>query len=148
MKLVGGLERSVIVRGPRPRHVDGARNVPRYLGLLAWQVVGCELLPAELLRRAYVHEPGPVAADGAEDVIAHCPDAGALWCLDPEFPMRVDRYPGDQLATLQLPLLAAPVEQPDRVETAQPEDPVRVRGEPVVVAAVKDHGGVVADRRS
>src|SRR5215472_10971395 len=98
MKLVGGLERSVIVRGPRPRHVDRAGNVPRYLGLLAWQVVGCELLASELLRRAHVHEPDPVAADGAEDVIAHCPDTGAFRRLDPVFPAHADRYLGDQLA--------------------------------------------------
>jgi len=148
MEFVSGLERSVVVRGPRPRHVNRTRNVPRYLSLLSRQVVRCELLPAELLWRAYVHEPGPVAADGAEDVIAHRPDAGALWRLDPVFLTWVDRYLGDQLATLQFPLLAAPVEQPDRVETAQLEDPVRIGGEPVVVAAIKDHGGVIADRRS
>ena len=57
--------------------------------------------------------------------------------------------PGDrvlgQLATVELPLLAPAVEQLDVVVAIQLEVPVRVRGEPVVVAAVEHHGVLVGD---
>ena len=50
-----------------------------------------------------------------------------------------------QLAGVELPLLAAAVEQLDVLVAVQLEVPVGVRGEPVVVAAVEDDGVVVAD---
>ena len=46
---------------------------------------------------------------------------------------------------VELPLLAATVDQLDVVVAVQLEVPVGVRGEPVVVAAVQDHRVVVAD---
>ena len=52
---------------------------------------------------------------------------------------------GGQRPAVELPLLAAAVEQLDLVVPVQLEVPVRVCGEPVVVAAVEDHGVVVAD---
>ena len=50
-----------------------------------------------------------------------------------------------QLAGVELPLLAAAVEQQDVLVAVQLEVPVRVGGEPVVVAAVEHDGVVVAD---
>ena len=52
---------------------------------------------------------------------------------------------GDQLAGVELPLLAATVEQLDVVVAVELEVPVGVGGEPVVVAAVEHHGVVVGD---
>ena len=52
---------------------------------------------------------------------------------------------GDQLAGVELPLLAAAVEQLDGVVAVELEVPVGVGGEPVVVAAVEHDGVVVAD---
>ena len=52
---------------------------------------------------------------------------------------------GDQLAALELPDLAPAVEQPDVAVSVQLEVPVRIGGEPVVVAAVEHDGVVVAD---
>ena len=52
---------------------------------------------------------------------------------------------GGQRAAVELPLLAAAVEQLDVLVAVQLEVPVGVRGEPVVVAAVEDHGVVVGD---
>ena len=57
---------------------------------------------------------------------------------------RSDRV-GDQRAAVELPLLAAAVEQLDVLVAVELEVPVRVRGEPVVVAAVEDDGVVVGD---
>ena len=51
----------------------------------------------------------------------------------------------DSGAPVELPLLAAAVEQLDVLVAVQLEVPVRVGGEPVVVAAVEDHGVVVGD---
>ncbi len=50
-----------------------------------------------------------------------------------------------QLAAVELPLLAAAVEQLDVVVAVELEVPVGVGGEPVVVAAVEHDGVVVAD---
>ncbi len=50
-----------------------------------------------------------------------------------------------QLAAVELPLLAAAVEQPDVLVAVELEVPVGVRGEPVVVAAVEHDGVVVGD---
>ena len=51
----------------------------------------------------------------------------------------------DQLAAVELPLLAAAVEQPDVGVAVEREVPVGVGGEPVVVAAVEHDGVVVGD---
>ena len=51
----------------------------------------------------------------------------------------------DSGRAVELPLLAATVEQLDVLVAVQLEIPVRVGGEPVVVAAVQDHGVVVGD---
>ena len=50
-----------------------------------------------------------------------------------------------QLTGVELPLLASAVEQPGIAVAVQLEVPVRVRGEPVVVAAVQHDGVLVAD---
>ena len=52
---------------------------------------------------------------------------------------------GDQRAAVQLPLLAAAVDQLDVLVAVQLEVPVGVGGEPVVVAAVQHDGVVVGD---
>ena len=57
---------------------------------------------------------------------------------------RLDRV-GGQRAAVELPLLAAAVEQLDVLVAVELEVPVGVGGEPVVVAAVEDHGVVVGD---
>src|SRR5690606_14328896 len=51
----------------------------------------------------------------------------------------------DGIAALELPDLAAAVEQADVLVAVDLEVPVGVRGEPVVVAAVADDGVVVRD---
>ena len=50
-----------------------------------------------------------------------------------------------ELAAVELPLLAAAVEQLHVLVAVELEVPVGVRGEPVVVAAVQHHGAVVGD---
>ena len=57
---------------------------------------------------------------------------------------RVGQLVGE-LAGVELPLLAAAVEQPDVVVAVELEVPVGVGGEPVVVAAVEHDGVVVGD---
>jgi hypothetical protein len=56
----------------------------------------------------------------------------------------VDRL-ARQLPRIEFPLLPATVEQLDVFVAVKLEVPVRVGGEPVVVAAVEDHGVVVGD---
>src|ERR671927_43737 len=48
-------------------------------------------------------------------------------------------------AVVELPLLAAAVDELDVLVAVELEVPVGVGGEPVVVAAVEDHGVVVGD---
>ena len=57
----------------------------------------------------------------------------------------IRRHLADQLATLELPLLPAAVQQLHSVEATQLQEPIRVGGEPVVVPAVEDDRGLGAD---
>src|SRR5215211_1324633 len=129
-----------------PGDVDRTGDVAGPLGGLLGQVVGGQLLAAELLGRADVDQGGaPAGADGLQDLVAEGPDRGvglahrvAAGRLDVG---RVAR----QLAALQLPGLAAAVEELDRPVPVHLVVPVGVGGEPVIVAPVQDHGGVGGD---
>src|SRR5918995_1584426 len=85
------------------------------------------------------------AADGLQDLAAQGPDL----LHRPPDPVAVARDgPGDlggEGAALQLPGLAAAVQQPHRPVAVEAEVPVGVGGEPVAVAAVQHHLRVVAD---
>ena len=102
-------------------------------------------LAGELLRRADVHEV--LLADRGEHVVAERADGPvrAPW------PCTSSRYGSGtssrQLAALELPLLASAVHELDVVVAVVPQVPVRVRGEPVVVAAVQHDLRVVGDRK-
>src|SRR5829696_1155822 len=129
-----------------PGDVDRAGDVARPLGGLLGQVVGGELLAPVLLGRADVDQRGAVAAaDRVQHLLAEGPDRGVGLAHRVAAARRdVGRFAG-QLAALQLPGLAAAVEQLDRAVPVDLVVPVGVGGEPVVVAPVQDHGRVRGD---
>src|SRR5215211_1239171 len=129
-----------------PGDVDRARDVTRPLGGLLGQVVGGELLAPVLLGRSDVDQRGAVAAvDRVQHLVAEGPDRGVGLAHRVAAGRRdVGRVAG-QLAALQLPGLAAAVEQLDRAVPVDLVVPVGVGGEPVVVAPVQDHGRVRGD---
>src|SRR4051794_28402214 len=137
-----GLERAVLVGRLAPRNVDGARDMPRALALLLRQVRGSEDLAGELVGGAHVDQV--LLVDGRDDLVAERAD-GVVRVLGGVARLRPCHRVGGQWASVELPLLAATVEQLDLVMAVQLEVPVRVCGEPVVVAAVEDHGVVVGD---
>ena len=109
-------------------------------------MVGRQLLATELLGRTHVDEAG-VAADLADDLVAHRAQLGPLLARDREPGRLVPGHVVHQLTALQLPLLASAVHQLDVVEPPQLEEPVGVGGEPVVVASVQHDRGVRPDAR-
>src|SRR5581483_10833978 len=122
-ELVGRLERSVVVGRLYPRDVRRPRDVTGHLGLLLGEMVGRELLAAELLRRAHVDEAGGTP-DLREDLVAERPDLRALRPGDPEPRLPRRRHLRDELTRLELPLLAAAVQQLHGVEPPELQDPV------------------------
>jgi len=99
-----------------------------------------------LLRRADVDQP---EAGLAQDLVVYQSTEGADLANGPAGLISGDRSDGGlvrrQRAPLKLPLLAAPVHQLDRLVAVILEVPVRVGGEPVVVAAVEHNLRVVPD---
>ena len=92
--------------------------------------------------RAHVDQV--LLADGRLDLVAERADRAVLVLRGVRRRRAlVDRL--DQLAGVELPLLAAAVEQPDVVVAVELEVPVGVGREPVVVAAVQHDRVVVAD---
>jgi hypothetical protein len=106
-------------------------------------MVGGELLTPVLLGRPHVDEGGRVEL--GKHLVAQRSDLAVLRPGYREAGRRDLRSVGGQLAALQLPLLAAAVQELHVLEAAELQDPVGIGGEPVVVPAVQDHGGVVAD---
>src|SRR5579871_3264442 len=103
---------------------------------------GRQELAAELVGRAHVHQVA--LADGGDHLVAERAERGVLLLglvgrLGPLGDL------GDQVTRVEFPLLAAAVEQLDIGMPVEPEVPVRVRGEPVVVPAVENHQVVVGD---
>ena len=117
-------------------------HVAAALRLLLREVRRGQQAAGELVRRPHVDQV--LVADRADDLVAERADRGVLLAgrVAGRGPLR---HLGDQLAGVQLPLLPAAVEQLDVLVPVEPEVPVRVGGEPVVVAAVQDHGVVVGD---
>ncbi|CNZ29293.1 Uncharacterised protein [Mycobacterium tuberculosis] len=112
------------------------------LALFLRQVRGGQDLAGELVGRAHVDEVLDV--DGRQDLVGECPNrvirrGGGVGGHRP-----ADRVAG-QRASVELPLLAAAVEQLDLLMAVELEIPVRVGGEPIVVAAVQDHRVLVGD---
>jgi hypothetical protein len=137
LELLRRLERAVVVRRLDPRDVHGRRDVARHLRLLLRQVIGGQLLPSVFLRRADVHE-GRLPNLG-QDLVAEGPDLGALVPFDPE-PRGLDRRRVlGELAALQFPLLPPAVQELHVIEAPELQEPVSVRGEPVVVASIHNH---------
>src|SRR4051812_30849960 len=103
---------------------------------------GCEQLAAELVRRTHVDEVE--LPDCLDDLVAERTDlvVGLLRLVRRR---RALRNLLDQLTAVELPLLATAVEQLDVVVAVELEVPVRVRREPVVVAAVEHDRVVVAN---
>src|SRR6266487_5749072 len=141
-QVVVGLEGSVIVGGLRPRHVLGRGHVPAALRLLLRQMRRCKQPAGELIGRADIDQVE--VADGGQDLVAECPDRAVLLlgAVGRRLPLR---HVGDHVTRVEFPLLAAAVEQLDVAVPVQLEVPVGVCGEPVVVAAVQDHGVVGGD---
>ncbi len=116
----------------------------RTLRLLLREVGRGEQLAGELVGRADVDQV--LRADRLDHVVAEGADRGVLRLgLVVGGGALGHVVAGDQLAGVQLPLLAAAVEELDVVVAVQLEVPVGVGREPVVVAAVEDHGVVVGD---
>ena len=103
---------------------------------------GGEDLPGELVGRAHVDKV--LGADRGDDLVAKRTNR-VVGILGGIAGLRPLHRLGRQRAPVELPLLTAAVEQLDVVVPVQLEVPVRVGGEPVVVAAVEDHGVVVGD---
>ena len=112
------------------------------LGLLLRQVRRSQDPAGELVRRTHVHQV--LRPDGVDRLLAERPDrqvrlaSGVAGLLA-----------GGHLATersaVQLPFLAAAVEQLDVRVPVEREVPVGIGGEPVVVAPVEHHCVVVGD---
>ena len=139
-QLVVGLEGAVLVRRLAPRDVDRRRHVAGPLRLLLRQVRRGEDLAGELVGRADVDEV--LLADRVDDLVPERADRqvrvlGRVGGAGRET-SSVERAP------VELPLLAAAVEQLDVLVAVELELPVGVGGEPVVVAAVEHDGVVVA----
>jgi len=105
-------------------------------------VRGGEDLAGELVGRADVDEV--LGADGVHDLVAERAD-GVVGVLGGVAGGGAGGHLVDERAGVELPLLASAVEQLDVVVAVELELPVRVRGEPVVVAAVEHDGVVVGD---
>src|SRR5579875_404991 len=141
-QLFVGLEGAVLVGGFAPRHVDRAGNVTGPLALFLRQVCRRQDLAGKLVGGTDVDQVLDV--DRGQNLVAECPDrvVGLLGAVGGG---RTVHLLARQRAAVQLPLLAAAVEQLDLVVPVELEVPVGVGGEPVVVAAVEDHGVVVGD---
>src|SRR5438445_5447567 len=113
-ELVGRLEGAVLVGGLAPRHVGRPRHVAGHLGLLLGQVGGRHQLAPVLLGRAHVDELR--LAELGQDLVAEGAQLVAHLARDLEVGRLRRRRVGDKLATLELPLLAAAVEELDAVE--------------------------------
>src|SRR5882757_247864 len=139
---VVGLEGPVLVGRLAPRNIDGGRDMPSPLTLFLRQVCRRQDLARELVGGADVDEV--LVPDGGDDLVTECADV-VVRRLRGVRRRRPIGHVRDERAAVQLPLLAATVEQLHVLVAVQLEVPVGVRGEPVVVAAVEDHGVVVAD---
>src|SRR4029078_10811831 len=102
LELVGGLEGAVVHRRLSPPDVRGAGDVARHLRLLLRKVDRCELLAAELLRRAHVDEPR--GAERRDDLVAHRADLRTLLSEEHVLGARVARHVAHELPALELPL--------------------------------------------
>jgi hypothetical protein len=141
-ELLVGAERAVVGGGLAPRDVDGGRDVAGALRLLLRQVGRRLDLAAELVGAAHVDEV--LLPDRGDDLVAERADrqVGVLRDVRGRGPLG-DVL--DELAAVELPLLAPAVEQLHVGVAVQLELPVGVGGEPVVVAAVEHDGVVVGD---
>ena len=141
-ELVVGLEGAVVVGVLAPRHVDRGGDVAGALGLLLREVGRGEQPTGVLVGAAHVDEV--LGADRGDDLVAEGADRVVLLGRGVRRLLAGGQLVG-QLAGVELPLLAAAVEELDVLVAVELEVPVGVGGEPVVVAAVEDHGVVVAD---
>src|SRR6476659_7739447 len=132
-QLVVRLERPVFVSRLAPRDVDGSRDVPGPLGLLLREMSRSQEPAGELVRGPHIDQI--LDADCVDRLVAERTDRGVL----------IGRGVRGRRPSVELPLLATAVEQLHVLVPLQLEIPVRVRREPVVVAAIKHHGVVVAD---
>src|SRR3984885_1005484 len=137
-----GLEGAVLVGGLAPGHVDRAGDVAGPLALLLRQMGRRQDLAGELVGGAHVDQV--LCADRGQHLVAECAD-GVVRLLGRVAGGGPVHRLGRKLPPIELPLLAATVEQLDVLVAVQLEIPVGVAREPVVVAAVEDHGVVVGD---
>src|SRR5438067_372800 len=108
LQVVSRLEGAVLVGRLAPGDVRGAGDVPGHLSLLLRQVGRRHQLAAILLGRADVDELG--LADLLEHLVAQRPQLVTDLALDLEVGGLQRRGVGDQLAALELPLLAPAVQ--------------------------------------
>src|SRR3954470_9898155 len=141
-ELVVGLERAVLVGRLRPGHVERGRDVAAPLALLLRQVRRREQLAGELVGGPDVDQV--LLADRVDDLVAERADRDVL-VLGLVAGLLARHGVLREVAAVELPLLAAAVEQLHRLVAVELEVPIGVGGEPVVVAAVEDNGVVVAD---
>ena len=139
-QLVVGSEGAVARDGPVPRHGNGAGDVPALAPALLGQAGGRGESAGELVDRPDVHER--VGAEAGQDVLAKGADRQVLLVGHVLGPRAVGQL-GLHRQALALPLHAPAVEESHVGVAVEPQVPVGVRGEPVVIAAV-DHDRVVA----
>ena len=125
-----------------PRHVERGRHVAGALRLLLREVGRGEQAAGVLVGAAHVDQV--LDADRGDGLVAEGADRVVLLLAVYDVASRRDGLVG-QLAGVELPLLAAAVEQLDVLVAVELEVPVGVGGEPVVVAAVEHDGVVVGD---
>ncbi|CDZ90897.1 hypothetical protein RHRU231_770018 [Rhodococcus ruber] len=142
LEVVVRLEGAVLVGGGAPRDVDRTRDVAALLGLLLRQVGRGEDPAGELVGGADVDDV--LGADRVDHLVAEGADR-VVRLLRLVLGGRAGDLVLGQRASVELPLLAAAVEELDVPVPVELEVPVRVGGEPVVVAAVEHDGVVVGD---
>ena len=126
-------------------HVRGGRDVAGALRLLLRQVGRGEQPAGVLVGRADVDQV--LRADRGDDLVAERADRRVLLLRGVRRGLALRELVG-QLAAVELPLLAAAVEQLHVLVAVELEVPVRVGREPVVVAAVEHDRVVVGDARA
>src|ERR1700730_4499431 len=137
------LEGAVLLDRLGPGDVLGGRDVAAPLGAFLGQVLGGQELARVLARGPDVDQA--CLADPLRDIVAVGPDrlVGAAAELEAGGCRGGDV--GGELAALGLQLDAAAVDELDVVEPVGLQRPVGVGGEPVVVVAIEDDGGLRAD---
>src|SRR5258708_18720251 len=113
---------------------------------LLWQIGRCQQLSAILAGGTYIDQRNVTMAYMRENLVAQGPDIGL------RFPSMVRRLGirwdfGRDFAFDGQPFDAATIQQANILVTIVLQDPERPGGTPVVIVAIQDNGGIIADPR-